>query len=315
MGVAFVSVSSQVSAISSALAISAISAMIFLYFLSLIVLSTGASIEEYDSIEQNTSDEDYDTIDPDISEAELMKMLEEMGYVVPDENTMDDLSGISDLHDLITGDNTEDHPVDYEYLDIFGRDAIIGDDIANIGVENLLYPNIDYQDQLFDVEATGSNKEETDIHENISNEDESEIVWIPAAVVQYDYEIVDVKEALDIFDDADTQLDYQEDQNYKMFVQKALDSSVKFENIYEEQRIFNIILLSGISLICFIVMFGLISLAISMFTRLHPNNPTRPDRNVKLVNTEGIIKSYTKLPVEMKNILPSNVAYKQLYNV
>merc|ERR1711875_88939 len=125
----------------------------------------------------------------------------------------------------------------------------------------------------FDVEATGSNKEETDIHEDISNE------------------------------------------NYKMFVQKALDSSVKFENIYEEQRIFNIILLSGISLICFIVMFGLISLAISMFTRLHPNNPTRPDRNVKLVNTEGIIKSYTKLPVEMKNILPSNVAYKQLYNV
>ena len=156
-----------------------------------------------------------------------------------------DLSGISDLHDLITGDNTEDHPVDYEYLDIFGRDAIIGDDIANIGVENLLYPNIDYQDQLFDVEATGSNKEETEIRENISNEDESEIVWIPAAVVQYDYEIVDVKEALDIFDDADTQLDYQEDQNYKMFVQKALDSSVKFENIYEEQRIFNIILLSG----------------------------------------------------------------------
>merc|ERR1712013_483985 len=156
--------------------------MIFLYFLSLIVLSTGASIEEYDSIEQNTSDEDYDTIDPDISEAELMKMLEEMGYVVPDDNTMDDLSGISDLHDLITGDNTEGHPVDYEYLDIFGNDA-------------------------------------------------------------------------------DTQLDYQEDQNYKMFVQKALDSSVKFENIYEEQRMFNIILLSGISLICFIVMFGLISLA------------------------------------------------------
>merc|ERR1719315_524803 len=96
----------------------------------------------------------------------------------------------------------------------------------------------------------------------------------------------------------------------KMFVQKALDSSVKFENIYQEQRIFNIILLSGISLICLIVMFGLISLAISMFSRLHPNNPTRPDRNVKLVKTEGIVKSYAKLPVEMKNILPSNVAYK-----
>merc|ERR1712215_563255 len=147
-------------------------------------------------------------------------------------------------------------------------------------------------DKLFDVEATESNSEETDdVQKSNSDEDESEIVWVPAAVVQYDYEIIDVQEALDIFDDADTLLDYQEDQNYKMFVQKALDSSVKFENIYEEQRIFNIILLSGISLICLIIMFGLISLAFSMFSRLHPNNPTRPDKNVKLVKTEGIVKS------------------------
>merc|ERR1712236_23259 len=309
MGVTFVSASSQVSIISSA---STISAMRLSYLLFFLLLSTGlsiayagVSIEEYDSIELNASENEYDSIDPDISEDELMKMLEDMGY---DDNTIDDLSGISDLLDLIAADNTEEHLVDYDYK-IFGGEAFIGDDIANTDADNLLYPDIDYQDKLFDVEATESNSEETDdAQKNNSDEDESEIVWVPAAVVQYDYEIVDVQEALDIFDDADTQLDYQEDQNYKMFVQKALDSSVKFENIYEEQRIFNIILLSGISLICLIVMFGLISLAISMFSRLHPNNPTRPDRNVKLVKTEGIVKSYAKLPVEMKNILPSNVA-------
>merc|ERR1711909_11130 len=314
--VTFVSTSSQVSIISSA---STISAMRLSYLLFFLLLSTGlsiayagVSIEEYDSIELNASENEYDRIDPDISEDELMKMLEDMGY---DDNTIDDLSEISDLLDLIAGDNTEEHLVDYDYK-IFGGEAFIGDDIANTDADNLLYPDIDYQDKLFDVEATESNSEETDdAQKNNSDEDESEIVWVPAAVVQYDYEIIDLQEALDIFDDADTQLDYQEDQNYKMFVQKALDSSVKFENIYEEQRIFNIILLSGISLICLIVMFGLISLAISMFSRLHPNNPTRPDRNVKLVKTEGIVKSYAKLPVEMKNILPSNVAYKQLYDV
>merc|ERR1711970_1028374 len=307
--VTFVSASSQVSAISSALTIAAMRLFYFLFFLA---LTTGASIEEYDSIELTASENDYDNIDPDISEDELMKMLEDMGYVVPDDNTMD----VSDLLDLIAGDNhdIEEHPVDYDYK-IFGGEAVIGDDIANIDDENLLYPDIDYQDKLSNVKITGNHNEETYVHENNSDEDESEIIWIPAAVVQYDYEIDDVQEALDIFYDADTHLDYQEDENYKMFVQKALDSSVKFENICEEQRIFNIILLSGISLICLIIMFGLVSLAISMYTRLHPNNPTRPDRNVKLVKTEGIVKSYAKLPVEMKNILPSNVAYKQLYDV
>merc|ERR1712179_187691 len=283
MGVTFVSTSSQVSIISSA---STISAMRLSYLLFFLLLSTGlsiayagVSIEEYDSIELNASENEYDRIDPDISEDELMKMLEDMGY---DDNTIDDLSGISDLLDLIAGDNTEEHLVDYDYK-IFGGEAFIGDDIANTDADNLLYPDIDYQDKLFDVEATESNSEETDdAQKNNSDEDESEIVWVPAAVVQYDYEIIDLQEALDI---------------------------------YEEQRIFNIILLSGISLICLIVMFGLISLAISMFSRLHPNNPTRPDKNVKLVKTEGIVKSYAKLPVEMKNILPSNVAYKQLYDV
>ena len=34
-----------------------------------------------------------------------------------------------------------------------------------------------------------------------------------------------------------------------------------------------------------------------------------------MVKTGGILKSYAKIPVEVKNMLPSNVAYKQLYDV
>jgi len=286
---------------------------------SLLVLKYGADAGktvEYEIAEQITVEDvdEFDNIDPDISEDDLLKILEEMGYVVPDNITIDDYSGISDLRDLITGDNTEDKTVDYDYK-IFGGEAVIGEEIANTEVEILIYPDIDYQDKLVDEEISKTSDEETEAHGNNSNEDEAEIVWIPAAVVQYDYEILDVNDALNNLDDADTELDYQEDEHYKMFVQKAVDSSVKFENIYQEQRIFNIILLSGISLICLIILFGLVSLIISIFTRSNPANPTLPDRNVKLVNTNGIVKSYAKLPVEVKNMLPSNVAYKQLYDV
>merc|ERR1712179_576476 len=115
-----------------------------------IISINNISIEEYDSIELNASENEYDSIDPDISEDELMKMLEDVGY---DDNTIDDLSEISDLLDLIAGDNTEEHLVDYDYK-IFGGEAFIGDDIANTDADNLLYPDIDYQDKLFDVEAT-----------------------------------------------------------------------------------------------------------------------------------------------------------------
>ena len=35
---------------------------------------------------------------------------------------------------------------------------------------------------------------------------------------------------------------------------------------------------------------------------------------IKLQNS-GIVRSYAKVPVEIKNMFPSNVAYKQLYEV
>lgn len=274
--------------------------------LAAILVTTGT---RGDVIEDSDPEYEYDAIGSNITEEELIKILEEMDYVMPDNITV---QGISDLLDLITADNADNEAagvVDYDYK-ISGGEAVVGESTETEVDDEFVYPDIDYQEK--EVETTAEDTK--DSIEDILEEDETEIVWIPLAV-EYDYEIVETKDILEIFEDADTQLDYQEDQTYQLFVQKALDTSVQFESIYQEQRIFNIILLSGVSLICLIVMFGLISLAISIFNRSHSTNPTMPDGNVKLVSTGGIVKSYAKIPVEVKNMLPSNVAYKQLYDV
>ena len=151
-----------------------------------------------------------------------------------------DHSGISDLLDLITADNDAAGVVDYDYK-ISGGDAVVGESTETEVDEDFVYPDIDYQEK--EVETTDEDTKES--IEDILEDDETEIVWIPV-VVEYDYEIVETKDILEIFENADTQLDYQEDQTYQLFVQKALDTSVQFESIYQEQRIFNIILLSGI---------------------------------------------------------------------
>ena len=190
-----------------------------------------------------------------------------------------DHSGIADLLDLIT--NTEENSVDYDYK-ITGGDVAIGEEITNTEDE-FLYPDIDYQDTQEGVDETVETK---DISENSVEDEETEIVWVPAAVVEYDYEIVDMQDIMDIFDDDEAQLDYQEDQNYQ---EALVDSSVKFETIYQEQRIFNIILLAGVSLICLIIMFGLISLAISLYTRSyrsHSSTLTVPHREVQDIETQ-----------------------------
>jgi len=256
---------------------------------------------------------EYDAIGSNITEEELIQILEEFDYVLPDNITGE---GISDLLDLITNSTAvegEGGVVDYDYK-IFGGEGIDGE-ITDIEInKDVVYPNIDYQEDDVKEEVVETTKEDVkNVNENIVEDDDTDIVWIPV-LVEYDYEIVDTQDILEIFEDDDTELDYQEDENYKMFVKKAIDTSVQFESIYQEQRIFNIILLSGVSLICLIVMFGLVSLAISIFTRSHSPNPDQGDRKVKLVKTGGIVKSYAKIPVEVKNMFPSNVAYRELYD-
>ena len=83
----------------------------------------------------------------------------------------------------------------------------------------------------------------------------------------------------------------------------------------------------GIALTCLMGMVGLAALASSMLTRTTrtPTTQTLPPlpkvasshfMNLQVhLNTMsgGIIKQYNRIPVEIKNMLPSNTAYKQLY--
>merc|ERR1719187_76958 len=95
----------------------------------------------------------------------------------------------------------------------------------------------------------------------------------------------------------------------------------KIEEIYEQQQIFHIILLLGVSLITVVVFFAFVSLVVSIITKKFKNNNSlnNHDFNNNIptkihLKSNGIIKSYTKLPVEIKNMLPNNVAYQQLYD-
>ena len=136
--------------------------------------------------------------------------------------------------------------------------------------------------------------------------------------------------------------------------EKAECLKMKIEEIYDQQQIFHIILLlgkftlfvffalkpfiSGISLICVVVLFAVISLVVSIIVRSYgPSSNVNSTQGVKQVfillimdkfiiilmlnflkiklKSNGIIRSYTKIPVEIKNMMPSNVAYKQLYDV
>ena len=64
-------------------------------------------------------------------------------------------------------------------------------------------------------------------------------------------------------------------------------------------------------MVCLILVFGLLSLAALLLTRhTQPSNSGQQ----RVVSNNRIITSYAKLPVQMKNVLSSNVAYKELYD-
>merc|ERR1712215_63475 len=278
-----------------------------LFLFSVVFVKFGESV-----VEKDDSDE-YDDIRPNITEEELIKTFEEMYYVLPDDDSRE---GIKDLIGMITNSEAAkeegDNILNYDYK-IVGGEVAFEDLVDTEMNKDDVNTNIGYL--YYDTEEENHfTKEEDLIVKKADDTDQLDVVWIPI-VVQYDYEMmIDTQDLFDIVEDDDTELDYQQDKNYKMFVQKAIDTSVQFESIYQEQRIFNIILLSGVSLICLIVLFGLVTLAVSIFSRSRRSN-NQDHINTKLVKTGGIVKSYAKLPLEVKNILPSNIAYRELYDV
>ena len=86
-------------------------------------------------------------------------------------------------------------------------------------------------------------------------------------------------------------------------------------------------------LISVVMLLAVVSLAVSLVTRrtepattstapgVKQVRPRHKHQSIHLVmfqlrlGSSGIVRSYAKIPVEIKNMLPSNVAYQQLYDV
>jgi len=145
----------------------------------------------------------------------------------------------------------------------------------------------------------------------------SPVVREQVTPVDYDYDksteisqniIVGLEEDLFNMENDDIVRDYVD--NYDR-IEEALQ--VTMDNVYDQAMIFHIILLLGICLICLVVFFALVALVVTILSR-RQEAATEPVRTVK-IKSEGIVKSYAKIPVEIKNMVPSNIAYKPLYEV
>jgi len=138
---------------------------------------------------------------------------------------------------------------------------------------------------------------EDDVKEEVSPGKENKEM-----VSEYDYNGEAESEYVVVFD---LPSEYKDDAEYRKFVEAA-----KSKNTNKRSRmIVEFAMMSGMGLIGVTIMFGLISLANSC---LRSRTSLAPQQ-VQITTTGGIIKQYTRVPVEINNLLPSNVAYKQLY--
>merc|ERR1712192_197909 len=95
-----------------------------------------------------------------------------------------------------------------------------------------------------------------------------------------------------------------------------LDEAVKYDHFNDDRKIFEIVIMSGIAMTCLMFIFGLAALISSYLAPQTPPTVTiaaLPKPPQMTSSSGGIIRQYTRVPVEIKNMLPSNVAYKQLY--
>merc|ERR1719400_414903 len=187
------------------------------------------------------------------------------------------------------------------------------------------YPALDYDEvrdgleefdwsMLSSSEEVEREEEGQDIGAVVSSVDRDE-----ATEVDYDYDksteissnvIVGLGEDLLNMEKDDIVREYQYVDNYDR-IEEALQ--VTMDNVYDQAMIFHIILLLGICLICLVVFFALVALVVTILAR-RQEVATNPVRTIK-IKSDGIVKSYAKIPVEIKNMVPSNIAYKPLYDV
>jgi len=258
---------------------------------------------------------EYDNLNPEPES--ILDDLIGLDYVDKDDIKEEDINGVQDMlslisNDELSSDETEDSS-DYESVEDDGEDIVLIVDITPVD-----FGEYDYNLPTSDVQFV-KNNEYLDYSDLVDTNAGFEESWVPETA-SYDYypsEDVNLETVVD--EDEETLLDYPHLEHGATMSEKTQSLKITINEIYKQQKILHIILLLGICLIVLVMFFAVVSLVISMMTR-------RPDvnnnslhhvegvRQIKLKNS-GIVKSYAKVPVEIKNMFPSNVAYKQLYEV
>jgi len=189
----------------------------------------------------------------------------------------------------------------------------------------LFYPDLDYTEESSEevfTEAEGQKGDEE--YEEYETTEEEELV-------EYDYTLLETRGTIVVLGGPSAELDYivEEDARSEMkeeeklleidaiVSQVELDESAEYDHFNGDRKIFEIVIMSGIAVTCLMFIFGLAALISSYL--LPPQTPPtvtiaplpRPTQTTS--SSGGIIRQYTRVPVEIKNMLPSNVAYKQLY--
>jgi len=266
---------------------------------------------------------------PKLEDSELEETAETWQYDNPSHQDLEDLLDSLDLEydyvlkaeynddtlfypDLLYDDNMDELLKDYlTNNDTEEEESSDGEEAKQeeVGQEG----EADVQEGKAEVQEGKAEQEEITA-ENIAVE-EYEKEEYEEAVPVYDYIIEsdnsEDNEALaDSENLTDTLLEYEDENEFGKAAFEIVNKT-DYENLVSQRRVFEIVVITGIALTSLIIMFGMVSLLSSLFSS-RPLPASLP--NQVLASTSGsIIKQYTRLPVEVKNMLPSNVAYKQLY--
>jgi len=190
----------------------------------------------------------------------------------------------------------------------------------------LFYPDLDYSE-----ESREDAPAETERQKEEGEEEEEEVVDGEEIVenlvgeedelVEYDYTLLETSGTIVVLDAPSAELDYVEVESELEEVdaivgQAEFGEAVKYDHFDGDRKIFEIVIMSGIAVTCLMFIFGLATLISSYLAPQRPPTVTiaaLPKPTQMTSSSGGIIRQYTRVPVEIKNMLPSNVAYKQLY--
>jgi len=302
---------------------------LFSFTLIIIQLNTGAVTSE--------TDKEYDNIKPEPES--ILDDLIALDYVDKYDITEEDINGVHDLVGMISNSELSSEE-SYEYESVEdGEDIVLIVDVSPVDFEEY-----DYNFPTSDVQFVKSSQYYSDYpgpeySKGVKDaeyyadyplvKDAEYYADYPLAVVKeswvhevanYDYyPSEDVNLETVITDDNETLLDYPHMEDGISLSETTKSLKITINEIYKQQKILHIILLLGICLIVLVMLLAVVSLVVSMISRRPDvnNNSIRQVegvRQIKLKNS-GIVRSYAKVPVEIKNMLSSNVAYKPLYEV